>query len=312
MLVALQALLEERNVTLAGTRIGMGQPAMSAALARLRRHYDDKLLLRVGRHYELTPLAQRLLPLVQETVELADRTLKVSTRFDAHTSTRTFTLAVSECALATIVGQLVQAVRECGGGPHVDVEVLPPHLDAGALRVLQLRHDLVILPLGHATVGPTQILYSDNLVCVGGSDNPQLEAGKVSLETLAQLPHAVGPLDQSTLSPAYCRLVELGVEWKSVVRVASTVALPALVADTDLIALVPRRIAQIFGSADRIQIAVLPFEAELTEVMHWHPSRDDDPAHRWLRSAVRRAAFKLIDGGASHGSPGAVDRFGGK
>ena len=68
LLVPLRALLEEVNVTRAGERIGMSQPAMSAALAKLRRHYRDELLVRVGREYELTPLARSLLPTIQRSM----------------------------------------------------------------------------------------------------------------------------------------------------------------------------------------------------------------------------------------------------
>ncbi len=70
LLVILQALLEEGNVTRAGVRLGMPQPAMSNALARLRRHYRDELLVRTGNGYDLTPLARSLLPSVQESTRL--------------------------------------------------------------------------------------------------------------------------------------------------------------------------------------------------------------------------------------------------
>src|SRR6202035_2553797 len=74
LLVILQALLEEGNVTRAGVRLGMPQPAVSNALARLRRHYKDDLLLRAGNGYDLTPLARSLLPAVQESTRLIGRT----------------------------------------------------------------------------------------------------------------------------------------------------------------------------------------------------------------------------------------------
>jgi DNA-binding transcriptional LysR family regulator len=301
LLVALRALLEERSVTGAGVRIGMGQPAMSGALARLRRHFDDELLLRVGRRYELTPLAQQLLPLVQDTVELAERTLEVRTGFRPESSRRTFTLTVSDYALATVVDLLVTSIRGRGCEVHLDVELLPPSSDAGVVRVLQLRRDVLVLPLGHVTHGRTQRLYSDDIVCVADKDNPKLDGDKVSLDMLAVLPHATAQAEQSLLGPAYRRLTELGIEWNSVLRIASAITLPQVVVGTDLIALVPRRVAEMFSCGGRTLIAALPFEADLTEVMHWHPSRDDDPGHRWLRSMVRRAALEIKDGATATG-----------
>ena len=87
LLVALGALLEERNLTRAGERINMSQPAMSGALARLRRYFDDELLVRDGRKYQLTPLAQRLLPDVREALRQVERTLEARPEFDPATST---------------------------------------------------------------------------------------------------------------------------------------------------------------------------------------------------------------------------------
>ena len=87
LLVVLGALLEERNLTHAGERISMSQPAMSAALARLRKHFDDELLVREGRGYVLTPLAERTLPLVQQAIRQAEVALEVPPDFDPATST---------------------------------------------------------------------------------------------------------------------------------------------------------------------------------------------------------------------------------
>ena len=82
LVIALKALLEEGNVTKAGAKIGKSQPAMSTALARLRRHYKDELLVRVGRDYELTPFARALIPSVQQTVSSVEYALDIGRRFD--------------------------------------------------------------------------------------------------------------------------------------------------------------------------------------------------------------------------------------
>src|SRR5919112_2582535 len=83
-LTALRALLEEGNLTRAGAKVGMAQPAMSGVLGRYRRHFDDELLVRVGREYELTPLARDLLPHVQEALRLMREALRVEDHFDPH------------------------------------------------------------------------------------------------------------------------------------------------------------------------------------------------------------------------------------
>ena len=102
-LVALRALLEEGNLTYAGAKVGMAQPAMSSVLGRYRRHFDDELLVRVGRDYELTPLARDLLPLVQEAVRLLGQSLRISETFDPATTERLFTVTVSDYAMTVLL-----------------------------------------------------------------------------------------------------------------------------------------------------------------------------------------------------------------
>ena len=112
LLVQLKVLLEEGNVTRAGQRLSLGQPTMSAALARLRRKFNDELLTRSGRDYELTPLAVELLPEVQRVVRLMSRALQVEESFDPVSSDRTFRMMMSDYAIAVIHEQLVARVSE--------------------------------------------------------------------------------------------------------------------------------------------------------------------------------------------------------
>src|ERR1700761_8184612 len=88
LLIALGALLEERNLTRAGERLSLSQPTMSGALARLRRHFGDELLVRSGREYQLTPLASGLLPAVRAALGQVEHTLSVPAAFDPATSRR--------------------------------------------------------------------------------------------------------------------------------------------------------------------------------------------------------------------------------
>src|SRR6187551_2815905 len=92
LLLSLRALLEERNLTHAGERMTMSQPAMSGALTRLRKHFDDELLVRVGRGFELTPLAEQLRSEVADAIEAAEALLGNQREFDPASSTRRFTV----------------------------------------------------------------------------------------------------------------------------------------------------------------------------------------------------------------------------
>jgi DNA-binding transcriptional LysR family regulator len=107
---ALRVLLEEGNLTQAGARVGMAQPAMSGVLGRYRRHFNDELLVRHGRTYELTPLAQDVLPHVQEAVRLLGATLRTTVDFDPATSNRLFTVSCSDYAMTVLLEPLRRRV----------------------------------------------------------------------------------------------------------------------------------------------------------------------------------------------------------
>src|SRR3954467_2473671 len=110
LLLSLKVLLEEGNVTRAGQRLELSQPAMSASLARLRRRFDDELLVRAGREYELTPLARDLLPEVQHAVRVMSRALQLEAEFDPAESERTFSLSMSDYAIAVVHEPLLRLI----------------------------------------------------------------------------------------------------------------------------------------------------------------------------------------------------------
>ena len=112
LLLSLHALLEEKNLTHAGERMTMSQPAMSGALARLRKHFDDELLIRVGRGFELSPLAEQLKPSVADAVEAAEALLGNQRDFDPSSSTRRFSVSMSEYAMTVLSEPLIRHLGE--------------------------------------------------------------------------------------------------------------------------------------------------------------------------------------------------------
>ena len=145
LLAALGALLEERNLTRAGARLNLTQPAMSAALTRLRQHFGDELLVRSGRQFVLTPDAERVLPAVQHALQQVDRTFAATGEFDAANSTRAFSIAISGQSIVTLSG-LLRRAHELAPGVRLDLRPVPAEAISGDRGLLQ--HDLVIAPLG--------------------------------------------------------------------------------------------------------------------------------------------------------------------
>ena len=175
---------------------------MSTALARLRRHYRDDLLVRVGRDYELTPFARSLLPLVEQTVPMIEQALALRDEFDAATSDRTFSIILSDYAFAVISEPLLRQISRLA--PHVRVEFGPIPWDMHLSDRGLLRYDILVGPLGCGFPGQSAVLFHDRFVCVTDPAHERLSGGGLSLEDFQDLPHAVAnfgpnltPLDRA-------------------------------------------------------------------------------------------------------------------
>jgi DNA-binding transcriptional LysR family regulator len=291
LLTALAALLEERNLTRAGEKTNMTQPAMSGALTRLRRHFDDELLVRDGREFRLTPLAERLLPDVRDALRQVERTLDARPEFDPATSTRTFSLVMSDYAVTVLIDPLLRRVQEVAPGVGLTISPLPPDLHESDRGLLQ--HDLMIGPLGFAFPGESKVIFRDRFVCITDPANPRLAKGRLTLDDIAELPLAVATFGQppGMLSAVEHVLETLGVPRHIQVTTVGWLPLPFVVAGTDLLAIVPERLARRVAATAGVAVCEPPFgTAELIEAAWWHSTRSGDPALRWLRSLVAGVA----------------------
>ena len=155
LLPSLQALLELRNVSRAAERMHLSQPAMSAALGRLRRHFNDELLVRAGRGYELTPFAQALAPRVERALTDVQDAMQLRSEFDPASSDRRFVLAASDYVTGVLIRHLRALIAV--EAPGVSVDYVPtsrasirPGLESfGSV-------DLIVGPMGFDLQGNTR------------------------------------------------------------------------------------------------------------------------------------------------------------
>jgi DNA-binding transcriptional LysR family regulator len=294
LLVALRALLRERNVTRAGESIGLSQPATSAALARLRRHFGDELLARDGGRYVLTPLGASLLDQAEVALRYVEHTFAARPVFDARTSDREFTLIMSDYALAVLGVELFRQLEQ--QAPNVRLRILPTTIAAvddasAALRTA----DLMVLPRGFLADLPSADLYRDRWVCVCAADN-RLVGDTLTREDLGRLRWIVTYDSPTQFTPADKHLKLAGIERHADVVVENFLALPFLLAGTQRVCVLQQRLARKLQACGGIRILGLPVEIpELIEAAWWHPSRASDPGHRWLQQLVRAAAAALGD-----------------
>ena len=289
LLVALDALLQQRSVTRAAAQTGVGQPAMSSSLARLRRHLGDELLARSGNEYRLTPLALDLRERVRMALTGVERVFAGRDDFDPATTSREFTLRVSdygEAVLSTAVADLL--AKEAPGTRlrHVPNAAHPLDRTDPAL----LGTDLVVMPHGPVTDLHHEDLYRDEWVCLVSSENGAV-GDSLTVEHLRELPWVVTFHSAAGTTQGMANLRLTGVEPDVRVVTEHFLTVPGHVAGSDRIALLQRRLLGVLPPRDDVRVLPCPFPAgDLTVAMWWHPVHDDDPAHTWFRDVVRRAA----------------------
>lgn len=303
LLLPLKVLLEEANVTRAGQRLQLSQPAMSAALARLRRRFDDELLVRAGRDYELTPFARDLLPDVQHAVTLVSAGLRLEDGFDPGTSERTFRLTMSDYAIAVLHEPLVRLVEEEAPGVRLSIGHLGP--DSRSSDRVLVDNDVIVAPAGFGFPGLSRPLWSDRMVVIADRDNPRLVEGRLTLEDLAELPHAVGSFGHGVLTPVDRVFGELRVERRIALHVFGFLPLLFVIEGTDMVAVVPELLAQQHLRADSRLVMVEPAFGDiavLAEAYWFAENRLADPAHRWLFGRFDAAAAELAERRRTHSS----------
>jgi len=296
LLVSLDALLQQRSVTKAAAQMGLSQPALSASLARLRRHFGDELLTRAGNEYRLTPLAVQLRDMARVALTGVERVFTAQTDFDPASSTREFSLLISDYGVAVIGDTLAALLAE--EAPHARLRFIansPSAVDR-AEQVL-LSTDLLVLPHGFVSELSHRDLYRDDWVCIVASDN-EVVGEELTVADLESLPWVVTFHGPTAATPAARQMRMRGIELDVQVVTESFLTVPGLVAGSRRIALLQRRLAELLPADLGIRALSPPVEVgQLVEAMWWHPAFDDDPEHAYLRDVVVRAT-ELAVGGA--------------
>jgi DNA-binding transcriptional LysR family regulator len=300
LVVSLRELLRERNVTRAALRIGVSQPAASAALARLRKHFDDELLTRHSGGYVLTPLAAQLADQVDGVCAALERLFGTGQSFDPGASHRSFTLLLADYSAGVVGPALSAALTEQAPGAELRFRLVRESFSTAIGETIRLIDGMIApytprfdIPELHSVP-----LFEDRWVCLVDRHHPLAGEPEPTAGQLATFPWVVpfvsdpGP---SPAAPISRELLRLGIRPTVQVRLESYLLVPSMVAGTDRVALLQERLAR--DAADRLGLVVLacPGDPEpIHERLWWHADFDDDPAHRWLRTlVVERTAIAL-------------------
>lgn len=296
LVIMLDALLAERNLTRAAERLGLTQAALSTALAKLRTLFADPLLVREGRLFVLTPLAESLIPKAAACVEDITRTFDMGGGFDSATTRRTFVVSASDYVLSELTAPLLGLFSRTA--PQARVEFEPLRVDAIVTPEDLLRRDVTIAATGRHVPGKRASLFTDQFVPVVDRRNPHVIDGALDLETLAALPMVRADFGPQTSTHVDDMLRSAGIAPHAAVTVQGLLLVPFMLVGTPWLGWVPERTARRFAESLGLAIVSTPIAPHvIVEAAHWHPSKTGDPGLEWLLAQLRLAA-EVVEFGA--------------
>lgn len=291
LLVVLDALLRERNVTRAAESLHLSQPATSTALARLRRTLGDDLLVKQGRHLELTPRAESLIEPVREVLATIEQTIVQPPVFDPTSDTRRFSVVGSDYVGVTLIRPLVARLSGLATGLRIDAApVGSRYLDA----LQRDEVDIAVVPdrLVDSRALPDcsrMPVITDRFVGAVWTGHPRA-GDRVTADLLADSPYLEWVVE-GRRSIVEEELDSLGWSRRVAATAGGFVTMPFMLAGTEMVALLPERLA--LRVADAADIRLLEPEVPLQPLRQsafWHARRDRDPGHVWLREQLAAVA----------------------
>ncbi|UPK05853.1 LysR family transcriptional regulator [Bradyrhizobium sp. 170] len=292
LLVALDALMTERNLTAAARSINLSQPAMSAAVARLRAYFRDELFTMRGRELVPTVRAEELAAPIREALLHIRRSIISRDTFNPARSNRRFRIILSDFMTVVFFPRIVN--RTAREAPGVSFELLPL-ADEPDEPLRRGEVDFLILPkLFMSNEHPKATLFEETLVCVGCCSNKQLPR-QLTFERYMSMGHVAvrfGLTRKSSIEE--CFLLEHGLKRRIEVVVQGFSMIPPMLLDTGRIGTMPRRLVEHFEETMHLRIIQLPLSLPaFTEAVQWPAFHNSDPASIWMREILLQEASRM-------------------
>jgi DNA-binding transcriptional LysR family regulator len=295
LLIALDALLNERNVSAAARRLFISQSGMSTILAKLRAHFDDELLISSGRKMVPTELGARLIEPIHELMQNVDSTLEFGIAFEEASSKRHFRIAASDYVAEILSAKIatISATR----APNVLIELVrAASSDSQTID----RHDADILVAASPYIladHPADELYSEDHVILGWRENDSFKQ-PITRETFFDLGHVGVRIGRSAGGPSTSseRYISQFPEKRRVEMICPSLTLvPRLLIGTQRIAVIQRRYAELAMQTLPLETRPIPFEMpKLRMMMQVHRLKDSDAGIQWLKAVVRDCVADLV------------------
>lgn len=291
LLVALQALLSELHVTRAAEKIGLSQPAMSNALSRLRHIFRDDLLVRTATGMQPTPRALELAEPLRQVLRQIERVFDSEPAFAPASSTRGFTLRLSDLLGLLLLPPLSHKLKREAPGLTFDVVHRPPAATVEALEKDEI--DLAVsMGLNHATSILFEPLMADRMVCVMRKGH-KLATRALDLTGFLDARHLKVSMSPTDLRFVDDVLARQGLARRVALNVPHWLLVPHVLEQSELLSVMPHRLAHALGRRSLI-VRDLPFASDPFEwSLYWHRRHEANPSLRWLRKTLIDVAAAL-------------------
>jgi len=293
LLVVLDMLLAEQNITRAGERLHLSQPATSAALSRLRDYFEDDLLVQVGRKMIRTPMAENLAQPIRDLLIQMRSTLENRNRFQPDLARRNFTLMASDYVGVVLLPEVCRRLSVLA--PSCSIEQFLP-TDEAALEIERGQVDFLVLPDKNILEEhPCIELFSDEYVCVVCKDHPAA-SGHLSMDDYKALGHVLVRWGREHRAPMADEWFARSFGFTRRVEVTTNTFnnVPPLLIGTRRVATMHRRLAEMWAHYLPLRIVVAPWTAPpLTMSMQWNKYQQLDPGLAWLRNLIIETAASM-------------------
>lgn len=282
LLVVFDAVLGEGSISRAAGRLDLSQPAVSNALARLRKATGDRLFVRLGNGVAPTPYAASIAEPIRAALAAIGASLAGRQEFDAATSQRDFAIHITDLGEAYFLPRLLARLNR--SAPRVRLRNLALSTDEAREALRSGAADLTIGNLPDFEAGfYQQRLFRDRYVCILSRDHPSIGA-RLTARQFAAASHAIAMPGGTGHGIIERTLVAHGLESRIALRVQNFLVLPSIVAASDLIAIVPHSVGSQISPKDAVKLLPLPVDIPAFDIRQcWHERYHDDPGHRWLR-----------------------------
>ncbi len=285
LLQVFDAVLREKSVTRAGQRVGLSQPAMSNALARLRKLFGDPLFVRTPGGMNPTPYALRLADPVRQALDLLALTLREQAGFDPATSTRTFRFHMSDIGEVVFLPPMLERLKRDAPGARVEVAQYPVDGIRESLATGKIDIALGFMPELGGGIAQRR-LFRDRYVCLARKDHPVIRRTLTTGQFRA-VRHALIASSGTGHEVVERTLDEQGLGGNIALRVPHFMVVPMILARTDLVCTVPWQLAQAFKAMGNFRVHEMPIAIPSFDVrLLWHERFEQEPGHRWLREQL--------------------------